>query len=210
MVVVASLGADIVPGDFVVAKKHSSSNGVCRVRCIVLPKSFEVEWWKEKMNSPPICPTAYQNIIRSRLRELSPAESATSVIHSNDVVDVAFVFSAEVLENMWTDLAGMTKVFFYENTESYYPFSLTITKSYPSRIWFSLLSVKELVRKMMSCKRQHHLCKSAESIPFSLESWRYISMFMLPVYYQKNQTKAHQFSDLSLQSKSSVKTGCLI
>jgi hypothetical protein len=125
---------------------------LAKYRCIVLPESLEGEWWKEKMNSLPICPNAYQNIVRSRLRELSPAESGTcSVIHCNDVVDVAFVFSAEVLEHMWTDLAGMTKVFF-TRILNHIPFSLTITKSYPSCIWFSLLSVKELVRKMMSCK----------------------------------------------------------
>jgi hypothetical protein len=110
---------------------------------------------------------------------------------------------------MWTDLVGMTKVFF-TRIPNHNLFSLNITKSYPSCIWFSLLSVKELVQKMMSCKQQHHLCKRAKSIPFALDSWRYISMFMLPVYYQKHQAKANQYSDLSFQSKSSVETCSLI
>jgi len=209
MVVVAALGAAILPGDFIIAKRSDLSHGVCRVRCIVLPHSFEVEWWTEPTNPPPICQNLFPNVLMSRLRELSSSDTTPSVIHCESVVDVAFVFAVEVLEHMWTDTSGMTKVFF-TRIPSHIPFSLCVSESYPSRIWFSLISVKELVRKMMSCKRQMHVCKRAESIPFSLEGWRYISMFLQPVYYEKGQTKIHQYSDLSLQSKSSIKNCSMI
>jgi len=69
---------------------------------------------------------------------------------------------------MWTDIADKTKVFF-TRTINHIPFSVGICKSYPSRICYFLLSVKELVWKMMSCKKQRHLCKRTESIPFH---WR--------------------------------------
>jgi hypothetical protein len=183
MVVVASLGADIVPGDFLIAKKNSSSNAVCHVTRVVFPDRLEVEWWKEKANAPPICPNAYQNILRYRLRELYPADSCTSVIYCHSVVDVAFIFSAEVVEHVWPDLAGMTKVFFMRQP-NHLPFSLHVIDSFPSRIWFSLLSLKDLLWRMMSCKRQYHVCRRAESILFALESWRYISKFIPPVYYE--------------------------
>jgi hypothetical protein len=209
MVVAAALGADIVPGDFIVAKRHDSSNVVCNVRRVVLPHSLEVVWWRETNKAPSVCPNLYQNVVRSRVREIYADESATSVIPCESIVDIAFVFSAEVLEHIWTDVGGMTRVFF-TRTMNHIPFSLNVSESYPSRIWFSLLSVKDLVRKMMSCKRQMHLCKRAETIPLSLECWRYLSKFMKPVCFEKFQTKAHQYSDLSLQSKSSVKNCSVI
>ncbi len=48
------------------------------------------------------------------------------------------------------------------------------------------------------------LCKATTTTTFSLEAWRYLSRFFHPID-QKFQTKVHQYSDLSLASKSFVK-----
>ncbi len=210
MVVVAALGGVvIVPGDFVVAKSNDGSHTVCRVMNTILPHSFEVVWWRERVAAPPLCPNAHENLLRCKVKEVSADDSATSVIHCSCVVDVAFVFSSDDLEHVWTDVAGMSKVYF-TRAMHHVPFSFTVSESYPSRVWFSLITVKDLVRKMMSCKRQRHVCKRVESIPFSLEGWRYISRFFHAVSFQKVHTKAYQYSDLSLQSKSLVKNMSMI
>lgn len=56
----------------------------------------------------------------------------------------------------------------------------------------------------MSSKRQMQMCKATTTTTFLLEAWRYISQFLRPITFQKIQTKTHQYSDLSLVSKSSI------
>jgi len=202
MVIIANIGgADIGAGDFVIANRLSSSC-VCYISSLLAPNQLEVVWWSEVTEAPPICPNTFPNLLQSNIVEIS-AEHATSVIHCNDITDIAFVFTAEVIEHWWTDLAGMTRVFFTRAT-NHVSFNPNVLESYPSRVWHSLLSVKETVRKLMSKKRQMHVCRSSTSTTLPLEGWRYLSIFLPPIHFEKNQTKAIQFPDLSLQSKSSI------
>jgi hypothetical protein len=72
MVVVAALEADIMPGDFIVVKWHDSSNVVCNVRCIVLPHSLEVVWWRVTNNAPSVCPLLGPRRVKFMLMSQSP------------------------------------------------------------------------------------------------------------------------------------------
>jgi hypothetical protein len=202
MAIINNLGADILPGDFIFSRKDNGATAVCQVISFIFPQSLEVVWWEEAESTLPLDPRMFPNILRARFIELSP--QASSVILFNDVLDIAFIFRAEVTENFWTDLAGMSRVFF-TRSPAHLPFSSLVAESYPCRIWFSLLHVKEKLSRMMSSKRQMQLCKATTTTTFSLETWRYISRFFHIIDFQKFQTKVHQYSDLSLVSKSSVK-----
>jgi hypothetical protein len=67
-----------VPGDFILAKQYDFSIVVCNARYIVWPHSLEVVWWREKIISL-LCPYFYQNVVRSRVREIYADEPAPSV-----------------------------------------------------------------------------------------------------------------------------------
>ncbi len=202
MTIINNLGADIAPGDFLFSRKDSGAVAVCQVHSFRFPQSLEVVWWEEPDSASPLDPKIFPNLLRGRFIELSP--QASSVILCNDVLDIAFIFKAEVMEHFWTDLAGMSRVFFTRSPD-HMPFSSLVVESYPCRIWFSLLHLKEKLSRMMSSKRQMQLCKATTTTTFSLEAWRYLSRFFHPIDFQKFQTKVHQYSDLSLVSKSSVK-----
>jgi hypothetical protein len=108
------LKANINPGDFFSAHRDCSSNEImviCQVRQLIYPQNLEVLWWVESDKEPALCPDSFPNLLRSRVREL--VADTASVIHFDDAVDVAFVFRAEAVENMWTDLSGM-RIFFYK------------------------------------------------------------------------------------------------
>jgi hypothetical protein len=203
MVIIGNLGgADISPGDFVLANR-GNSRCVCCIKRVIPSQSFEVVWWSEVSEGAPMCPNTFPNLLQSKIIEIS-ADDSTSVICCSDINDVAFVFSAEIIEQWWADVSGMSRVFFTRDRD-HVPFNPNVIESYPSRVWHSLLSIKELVRKLLSKKRQMHVCRSSSTTTLPLEGWRYISLFFSPLYFQKNQTKVFQFPDLSLQSKSSVK-----
>ena len=115
MVVVAALGGvDINPGDFIIAKSNDASIAVCRH----YPHFLEVEWWRERTDAPPLCPNLHENVLRCKVKEVSVDEFVTSVIPCGSVVDLAFVFSVDAIEHVWTDVAGMSQVFFYKGNQS--------------------------------------------------------------------------------------------
>jgi hypothetical protein len=94
MVVVATLSeVDIISGNFILAKVDDTSNDVRRVISISLPHSVEVVWWREAATAPPLCPNLYENVIRSRINELSADGSATLVISCACIVDIACLCS---------------------------------------------------------------------------------------------------------------------
>jgi hypothetical protein len=202
MPVISNLGADIIAGDFLTSRKGSGAMAVCQVVNFIFPHSLKVVWWEEPDNAPPLDPLLFPNLQRSQFVELAPGDSST--ILSNDVHDIAFVFRAETLEHIWTDLAGMSRVFFTRHLD-HVPYSCHVVESYPCRLWFSLLNLKEKLTKMTSSKRQMQLCKNSMTTMLSLEAWKYLSRFFHVIHFQKFQTKVQQFSDLSLLSKSSVK-----
>jgi hypothetical protein len=127
--------------------------------------------------------------------------------HMFHMIEIAFVFSADMLEEFWVDFAGMTHVFF-TRAENHSSFSSVVAESYPNRIWFSTLGIQENVKKMMTCKRQQQLCQKSATTTLSLECWRYItrrlSHHVAPIPFSKTITKVQNFSDLSMMSKSTI------
>jgi hypothetical protein len=129
MPVISNLGADIIAGDFIFSRKDTGAMAVCQVANFIFPQSLKVVWWEEPNNAPPLDPSLFPNLQRSQLAELVPR--ASSIISCNDVHDIAFVFWVEIIEHTWTDLAGMSRVFFFTRSFNPVPFRCHIVKSYP-------------------------------------------------------------------------------
>ncbi len=64
--------------------------------------------------------------------------NVSSSVKESQVIDIAFVFSAEFLEHVWVDYYCMSHVFF-TRMEIHLPFSITVDERNPNRIWFSLI-----------------------------------------------------------------------
>ncbi len=62
-----------------------------------------------------MCPEKFENLHRCRARKVSPG--ASCIINHDALIEIAFVFSTEILEEFWLDFAGMMHVFF-TRTES--------------------------------------------------------------------------------------------
>jgi hypothetical protein len=82
---------------------------------------------------------------RCKAVELEPSLASSNVIHHDDVVKVVFIFSAEFLEDVWVDFAGITNVYF-TRCMNHKPFSLQVLESYPSRIWSGVFSLQDKVK----------------------------------------------------------------
>ncbi len=130
------------------------------------------------------------------------------------MTDIAFVFTADLLEQFWIDVAGINHVFFTRQPH-HQPFSFVdVTESYPSRIRFTLVALQEQVRRMMSYKRLNQMCQRTTTTMLSLEGRRYLvrhlQQFVRPIPLKKQRTKAQHFSDLSMISKSTVQNYLMI
>ncbi len=134
------LGGYIVPGDFIFARKRNDMAGVCQVQIITSPQNIRVVWWVESDVAPPLCPDVYPNLLRSNFTELF-AEDA-SFITFEDVIDLAFIFRAEVLENVWTDLAGMSRVFFFQDLPTIHHSAPIWWKAFPAESGTLYLALK--------------------------------------------------------------------
>jgi len=201
MSVIPSLGSVILPGDFIVFKSGEGVE-VCQLKRSLSSLLVEVVVWIEAVDAPPLCSRTYDNLVRSKVKEL--VVGTQTRINSNDIIDIAFVFSPDALEHYWPDVAGMKRMYF-TRVHGHVPFSPIIVDSYPSRIWFSLICIKNLVRKILSRKQQYQICKGSCSTIFSLEAWMYLCLHFTPIRFQKRQTRIFQCSHLSLQSKSSIR-----
>jgi hypothetical protein len=112
MVVIASLSTELLPGDFILAHCNElkfESVAVCQLIDIILPTSLEVLWWIPPVQAQPLCPNRFENLLKCKAVELSPTTS--SIINNDNIIEVAFVFSAE----MWVNCAGLTHVFLQDN-----------------------------------------------------------------------------------------------
>jgi len=214
MVVIASLGAELLPGDFILAHCNEltfESMAVCQLIDVILPSSLEVLWWIPPVQAQPLCPNRFVNLLKCKVVELSP--STSSVINNDNVVEVAFVFSAEMLEEMWVNCAGMTQVFFTRQP-NHCPFSVVVSESYPRRIWFSIIGLQDKLRKLLSYKRQFQLCQRNTTDSLPLECWLYflrrLSEHVTPHYFEKKVTQVQHFCDLSMISTSTIRRYCLV
>jgi len=83
------------------------------------------------------------------------------------VKDIAFVFHLDVLEHKLPNCAGMSRGFYtryhYDignrllsvDCHHHFPFSNIISESYPSRIWNSIIDIKEKVEKSLNDPKQN-------------------------------------------------------
>jgi len=87
--------------------------------------------WVEPVDAPPIFPRTFDYVICLKVKELVAGSS--TIISVRDVIDVAFVFTPELLQHFWTDVTGMTRVYF-TRSPSTLPLSVSVVESYPCHI----------------------------------------------------------------------------
>jgi hypothetical protein len=168
MSIIPLLGAPIFPGDFIITCTADGVGAACQVKHCISTVLLEVVQWVEPVDAPLLCPQQYDNVLQSKVKELVARTMTT--INAQDVVDMAFVFTPELLQHVWTDVSGMKQVYFTRLLDNI-PFSPITVESFPCHLWFALLTVKDIVRRILSSKRQYHLCKRSISTVFSLEAW---------------------------------------
>jgi hypothetical protein len=162
----------------------------------------------------------YTNIPKCQLTEVFEVLSSVSTISVNSVKDIAFVFHLDVLEYELPNCGGMSRVLYTRfqyadenrllavSCHNHFPFSNIVPESFPSRIWNSILDVKEKVEKCLNDPKQYQLCKKTSSFKLSLESWSYIFRILassgaVVVDHQRNFMHKYMQCDLSMCSRRS-------
>jgi hypothetical protein len=88
------------------------------------------------------------------------------------------------------------------------PFSFYGLEDYPCRLWYSLMILKEKLTVLMNKKRQQQVCRNSVSIFFSSKAWEYLcrqfSSVSAPRDFSKVRSKPYQFSDLSLETRTTI------
>ncbi len=144
-----------------------------------------------------------------------------NVVQASDVASLAFVFHASYLEHVWVNCTGMELVYFTcyslenNNSLSLLPTDLQfplmpigVGESYPSRMWHSLMHVKDKVGSLLNVRTQLQSCQRSTPVFLPLDSWDFICKHFYPITrpipFYKSQTKPHQFCDLSLLTKTTI------
>ncbi len=110
MVLITSIWADILPGDFLIAVRVPSENRgfrgpvVCQVQSINAPDKLNVIWWVQPDVPPYLSDTVYENVHRCKNKELLK-EGTVYTIHVDSMLDVAFVFHAHVTRIYCTSIS---------------------------------------------------------------------------------------------------------
>jgi hypothetical protein len=190
MVFIDRLKAHLYAGDFVIASRGDRRE-VCKILSVVSSQQVKVQWWLTRDNPffteemillPPLLDNScYPNISLYGMNECFDMPSLVSVIHISSIMDLAFVFHVDTLEHYWVTCAGMVRVYYIQyrynaNLEwigvpflDHSPFAISGSQSYPSRIWYSILSVVERFHHLMSDKRQLQFLKRTDISFFPLE-----------------------------------------
>ena len=106
-----------------------------------------------------------------------------NVVQASDVASLAFVFHASYLEHVWVNCTGMELVYFTcyslenNNSLSLLPTDLQVPlmplgvgESYPSRMWHSLMHVKDKVGSLLNVRTQLQSCQRSAPVFLSLDS----------------------------------------
>jgi len=186
-------------GDFLLASSSDAAGSptVCRVIQAVNAEELIVTWLltrdqilqRQNLERPPSIPfEVYTNIVQCILQELFEVRSSFNTIRIGSVLDIAFVFHVNTLESKIPNCAGMTRFFFVryyydENNvlvelhhNEHVPFSQVIIDSYPCRIWYTIVDVKDRLEKCLNDKKQYQMCKKMLSMPCSLEAWTFLAI----------------------------------
>jgi hypothetical protein len=231
MLIIPALNVYVSCSDFLLARNITYGNRltVCQVNELVSPTSLLVTRWLEDDllsaiirlgQREELLNTTFLNVMKCQVKEVTMVATSQSVIESSIIEDIAFVFHAFNLENNWVNCAGMRLVFFTRyhvdnsnnllavNFYEHRPFSTSVQESYPSRIWFAIMSVKEKVAQLMNRKMQLQSCRTSANLFLSNEAWNFICRQVFPVVtpqpFSKNKTKPYQYCALSLVSKTYV------
>ncbi len=224
---------DVAPGYFLLASVPQYDNEVivCEVATISSVDILSVYCWVEDhlltnlLAEDPrqsLLHSEYSNVYSCRVKEVTKVWSNLIALSASSVKDIAFVFHMEDLEKRYVNCAGMKSVFvtrFELNVhgsldevryESHHPFKASLSESYPSRIWHSLMYIKDRMTALMNKRRQQQVCRSSVSVFLSLESWEYLcrqySTVVSPVLYEKAQSKSYYYQDLSIERRTHVAT----
>ncbi len=150
--------------------------------------------WIPSVVAPPLCPEKLENLHKCRAHEL--CQGTSSIIHQDNLIEIVFVFSADMLEEFWVDFTGMSDVYFTRSV-NHFPFSTIIAESHPKSNWYSTIGIQGKVRKMMSCKWQQQLFQKSGTTTLSLECWRYItrqlSHHVAPIPFSKAKLRYRSF-----------------
>lgn len=230
MVWIPLLQAHVKSGDFLLAcVREEAAPSICRIIDVASENELRVTWWwkAEELLSfvglealPPLSGVTHGNLQQCHLIEVAERALSVSTITLAFMKDIAFVFHADVFETELLNCAGMNKVFYtrycYDGNDRlllvdchhFNPFSNNMSyESYPSRIWWSTLDIKDNVAKLLNDTKQYQSLKKSVAIRFSLESWLYLIRCIQlsnPIYieYHRNQTYKLLHHDLTLSSHS--------
>jgi hypothetical protein len=186
---IPSLNCIVTSGDFLLARRTADHlcPSVCVMQEVVSPEDVRVSWWltREEMESqgivdlpPPVSSDAFTNLIKCQIKEVIEDFSTVSQITVFHVLDLAFVFHANILETQYLNCAGMVRVFFTCN-----------------RFKDSIFSPLNF--------RLHSPFSNVYA-----ESYFYYCMLnsnAIFLHYHRNHTEKHLHCDLSLSSISSKK-----
>ncbi len=90
------------------------------------------------------------------------------------------------------------------------PFSHGLLESYPSRIWYTLMFLKEKIAHLMNKRTQQQVCCSSANVFLSLEAWEYLcrqfNSVIAPLSFSKERSKPYQFCNLSLETRTVTAT----
>jgi hypothetical protein len=136
------------------------------------------------------------------------------------VSKVAFVFHAKQFDTEFLDCAGMAHVFFtrYQlnhldqlvaaNFGSLYNmFHSNVYETYPCRIWWSILELKNHLTKLLNDCKQYQVCKKSVSINYPGKSWHFFQSHMREfdvVYFEfrRRYTSKSLHHNLTISSRS--------
>jgi hypothetical protein len=221
MIRIPPLNAYVGPGDFIIARNAEYQNRliVCQVHEVVSPLSLLVTWLLEddlldRLNLNEQCisllEAKFYNVAKCALKEVTLVSSAQTTIESCNVQSLAFVFHANYFEKNWASCAGMrlaycTHYVVDDNNNLlllqhnlHVPFPLIMSgESYPSRMWFSLMQLKEKLNQLLNRRTQNQTCRCSTNIYFALESWDFsCSQFhptITPFSFSRDCTKPYQY-----------------
>ena len=230
MIWIPTINAFINNGDFLLAcLEDDAVPSICRVTSVVPPNQLRVTWWwtRDTLASsfvqlvalPPLTSENHNYLQQCKLKEVTERMLSVSTIQVVKVKDIAFAFHADIIETDLLDVAGMARVYYTRfrynmddrlvpvDCRVFNPFYHSICESYASRIWWSILEVKESVAKLLNDSKQYQICKKSVSCKLSLESWRYFVRSMQlynPIYseYTRRQTRKILHPNLTLSSHS--------
>ena len=226
-----NVGVEVSVGDFLLGRFDESQGLVivCQLVEVMSPTELLVSRWLEDSllrnfcrndSRSPLRPQ-YENLLKCKLKEVTKYGEA-EVLGVSQIHGLAFVFHAHDLEHQWINCAGMQYVFFtrYELLQGgdfigidhrlHIPFSNIHPESFTSRLWYTILFLKDKMDSIMNKKVQQQVCRASVNVFMPLEMWHYFCKqfegIITPILYTKKQSKPCMYCDLTLATRSSQ--GC--